>query len=175
MAKLATFLRSRQKGWELDRYEFSPWWHKYSMFLNSFLPNLQGKKYFFAEVTLTRLVPFWGDLPIGMWWWWWWSRGSWKEEGTGLLPSSCWWQAGSPVAGAQREVMASRWIPVGGAKYTLPLVRSSAQATHLLLTYTCSCFNALLPDCWKGIVGAFEEMNTSGGCLSAWEAEYWQD
>ena len=63
MAKLATFLRSRQKGWELDRYEFSPWWHKYSMFLNSFLPNLQGEKYSFAEVTLTRLVPFWGDLP----------------------------------------------------------------------------------------------------------------
>ena len=52
MAKLATFLRSRQKGWELDRYEFSPWWHKYSMFLNSFLPNLQGEKYSFAEVTL---------------------------------------------------------------------------------------------------------------------------
>ena len=64
MAKLATFLRSRQKGWELDRYEFSPWWHKYSMFLNSFLPNLQGEKYSFAEVTLTRLVPFWGDLPM---------------------------------------------------------------------------------------------------------------
>ena len=63
MAKLATFLRSRQKGWELDRYEFSLWWHKYSMFLNSFLPNLQGEKYSFAEVTLTRLVPFWGDLP----------------------------------------------------------------------------------------------------------------
>ena len=63
MAKLATFLRSRQKGWELDRYEFSPWWHKYSMFLNSFLPNLQGEKYSFAEVTLTRLVPFWGDFP----------------------------------------------------------------------------------------------------------------
>ena len=67
MAKLATFLRSRQKGWELDRYEFSPWWHKYSMFLNSFLPNLQGEKYSFAEVTLTRLVPFWGDLPYWVW------------------------------------------------------------------------------------------------------------
>ena len=66
MAKLASFLRSRQKGWELDRYEFSPWWHKYSMFLNSFLPNLQGEKYSFAEVTLTRLVPFWGDLPFNV-------------------------------------------------------------------------------------------------------------
>ena len=65
MAKLATLLRSRQKGWELDRYEFSPLWHKYSMFLKKKLPNLQGKKYFFAEVTLTGLVPFWGDLPTG--------------------------------------------------------------------------------------------------------------
>ena len=34
------------------------------MFLSSVLPNLEGTKYLFGDVTLTRTVPIWGVLPI---------------------------------------------------------------------------------------------------------------
>ena len=61
--KFATGLRSRPKGWELDHYVFFSWWHIYLMFLISVLPNLEGKKYFFGDVTLTCTVPIWGVLP----------------------------------------------------------------------------------------------------------------
>ena len=64
MAKIATCLRSGPKGWELDRYVFFSCWHIYLMFLISVLPNLEGKKYIFGDVTLTRTVPIWGVLPI---------------------------------------------------------------------------------------------------------------
>ena len=64
MAKIATGLRSRPKGWELDRYVFFSWWHIYLMFLISVLPYLEGKKYFFGDVTLTCTVPIWGVLPL---------------------------------------------------------------------------------------------------------------
>ena len=65
--KFATGLRSRPKGWELDHYVFFSWWHIYLMFLISVLPNLEGKKYFFGDVTLTCTVPIWGVLPQGSW------------------------------------------------------------------------------------------------------------
>ena len=65
MAKIATCLRSEPKGWELDRYVFSSWRHIYLMFLISVLPNMEGQKYLFGDVTLTRTVPIWGVLPKG--------------------------------------------------------------------------------------------------------------
>ena len=39
-------------------------WHIYLIFLISVLPNLEGKKYIFGDVTLTRTVPIWGVLPF---------------------------------------------------------------------------------------------------------------